>query len=160
MHKSLRKCCIQYILFTFSLPCAPRKLFLLASLCSVFDCQVNGDCVCASELPTAVLLELRAMLREQRVVSVSSSEAEVVKRSVDRCISVSHGCWLVKIYWSSLTVITSSTKSLDQALRWRAALTVLRNRAKARMSLGGCSHALLLGNLSRTFFLLWLFSTS
>ena len=112
---------------------------------------MNGDCVCASELPTAVLIELRALLREQRVASVSSSEAEVVKRSVDRCISVSHGCCVVTVTWSSLDVITSSTKSLDQALRWRAALTVLRNRAKARMSLGGCSHTLLLGDLSRTF---------
>ncbi|CAE7570934.1 unnamed protein product, partial [Symbiodinium sp. CCMP2456] len=120
------------------MPCQPRG----EARALLHGMQVNGDRVCASELSTAVLIELRAQLRaEQRVVS--SSEADVVKRSVDRCISVSHGCCVVKVTWSSLDVITSSTKSLDQALRWRAALTVLRNRAKARMSLGGCSHTLI-----------------
>ena len=119
-------------------------------LCApVFALQVNGDCVRPSELPTAVLVELRSLLRaEQRVVS--SSDAEVVKRSVDRCISVRQGCCVVKVTWCGLDVIASSTKSLHQALRWRAALTVLRNRAKARMSLGGCRHTLLFGSMSRT----------
>eukprot|EP00439_Symbiodinium_sp_Y106_P058254 s3317_g8.t1 len=87
------------------MPCQPRG----EARELLHDMQVNGDCVRPSELPTAVLVELRSLLRaEQRVVS--SSDAEVVKRS---------------------------------ALRWRAALTVLRNRAKARMSLGGCRHTLI-----------------
>jgi len=120
------------------MPCQPRG----EARELLHDMQVNGDCVRPSELPTAVLVELRSLLRaEQRVVS--SSDAEVVKRSVDRCISVRQGCCVVKVTWCGLDVIASSTKSLHQALRWRAALTVLRNRAKARMSLGGCRHTLI-----------------
>ena len=55
---------------------------------------------------------------------------------VDPCIHLHRQGYVVQVTWSMFTVCTNKTPSLEQALAWRVACTLMRNQAKSRMRQG------------------------
>ena len=69
---------------------------------------------------------------------------EETKHSVDGCIHARGTFYVVAVSWKNFRVFTSTTRSLEQALSWRAALTIMRQTAMTRLqSEGGTDHVLL-----------------
>ena len=97
----------------------------------LFPLQVYKQPVSASAVPTAALLALRAMLRNDPRPHADDNDEP--KNSVDYCIHARGKKYEVAVSWGNLDVMTCYTKSLERAIAWRAALTVLKQRAKRRL---------------------------
>ncbi|CAE7231878.1 DNAJA3 [Symbiodinium sp. CCMP2592] len=88
---------------------------------------------------TEVLLKLRNFLRGRQTTEDDDvGNVDANRRAVDSCIHASKWGYVAAMQWARLSVRTTRTKSLQQAVRWRAALTELKNTAQRRMNTGDC----------------------
>eukprot|EP00435_Cladocopium_sp_Y103_P003127 s2133_g1.t1 len=82
--------------------------------------------------PSQTLIALRNLLCGAAGDAQEDSRG-TTKENLDPCMFARPQGYEVQMSWSTLTVATTATKSLAQALSWRASLTAMRHEAQRRL---------------------------
>lgn len=82
--------------------------------------------------PSQTLIALRNLLSAGAGDAQEDSRG-TTKENLDPCMFARPRGYWVQMSWSTLTVVTTATTSLAQALSWRASLTAMRHEAKRRL---------------------------
>lgn len=107
---------------------------------SIFSANSCPSVAILKTLRTDVLVSLRDLLQGSPARDCSPT-GQGTKTKLDPCLALRQYGYVVQVTWSTFTVTTNHTPSLEQALAWRVACTLLRNRAKSRMRQGDAKTA-------------------